>query len=129
MMIDMRVVLTVCQMLVRVTGVLLLVLGLLIWTENALGLISWHMLLGLVLVIALIVLAGVSVRAGVPVSLAASTIVVGLVLLALGVTQTSILLGSTHWIIQVVHLLLGLSAVMMGEIIGGRLRRLRLAAA
>lgn len=128
-MIGMRVAITVSHMLVRLTGVLLLIMGLLIWTENALGLIQWHMLLGLVLVIALIVLAATSVRAGVPVGLAIGAIVLAIVVLVIGMTQTGMLPGSTHWVIQVVHLVLGMAAVGIGEAIGGRLRRITLTTA
>src|SRR5215211_4774389 len=128
-MIAMHVVLTVAQWLVRITGVLLLILGLLIWTENMANLIAPHMLLGLVLVVSLLVLAALSTQAGVPVGLAASVAVLALVTLALGMVQTSLLPGSTHWLIEVVHLLVGMAAVGSGEAIGGRLRRIRLASA
>jgi hypothetical protein len=128
-MIGMRATLTISLMLVRVSGVLLLILGLLIWTEGTFGLIPIHMLLGLVLVVALWVLAAVSTRAGVPTGLAAGVGLGGLVVLVLGVTQASLLPGSGHWVIQIVHLLIGMAAVGSAEIIGGRLRRYREAAA
>jgi hypothetical protein len=128
-MIIMQRILTISLMLVRITGVLLLILGLLIWTEGASGLIPIHMLLGLVLVIAMWVLAAVSTRAGVPTGLAAGVAVTGLVVLLLGMTQASLLPGSFHWVIQILHLLIGMAAVGSGEVIGGRLRRNRLAAA
>jgi hypothetical protein len=122
----MRLILTISQMLVRFAGVLLLILGLLIWTEpGAGGLVPIHMLLGLVLVISMWVLAAVSTRAGVPVGLAAGVALGGLVVLLLGVTQTSLLPGSLHWVIQVLHLLVGMLAVGSAEAIGGRLRRVR----
>ena len=103
--------------------------GLLIWTEGAFGLIPIHMLLGLVLVLSMWVLAAVSTRAGIPTGLAAGVAVTGLVVLVLGMTQASLLPGSSHWVIQVVHLLIGMAAVGSGEAIGGRLRRNRLTAA
>jgi hypothetical protein len=125
----MRATLTIAQMLVRITGVLQLILGLLIWPEGVLSLISIHMLLGLVFVVSLWVLAAVSTRAGIPIGMAAGVAVGGLVVLVLGMTQTSLLPGSSHWVIQVLHLLIGMAAVGSGEAIGGRLRRMRLAAA
>jgi hypothetical protein len=125
----MRATLTIAQMLVRITGVLQLILGLLIWPEGILSLISIHMLLGLVFVVSLWVLAAVSTRAGIPIGMAAGVAVGGLVVLVLGMTQTSLLPGSSHWVIQVLHLLIGMAAVGSGEAIGGRLRRMRLAAA
>jgi hypothetical protein len=123
----MQVVLTVAQWVVRITGVLLLILGLLIWTEGMFALISVHMLLGLLLFVGLLVLAGLSPQAGVPVGLAAGVAVVAIVMLALGMTQASLLPGPNHWIIQILHLLVGMTAVGMGEAIGGRMRRARMA--
>jgi hypothetical protein len=122
----MQLTLTISQMLVRITGVLLLILGLLIWTEGATNLIMIHMLLGLILVISMWVLAGVSTRAGVSVGLAASVAIAGLIVLVLGVTQQSVLPNpSVHWIVQIVHLLIGMLAVGSAEAIGGRLKRAR----
>jgi hypothetical protein len=125
----MQVVLTVTQMLVRITGVLLLILGLLIWTEGMRDLVFPHIILGLVMVIALWLLAVVGARLGAPMGLAASVAVMGLIVLVLGMSQNSLLPGGAHWIIQVLHLLLGMAAVGMAEALGGRLRRIRLASA
>ncbi len=52
-----------------------------------------------------------------------------LIELALGILfwtvfQTRWLIGSNHWVIQVIHLLLGLSAIGLAEMIGGRYRRM-----
>jgi hypothetical protein len=125
----MHMTLTISQMLVRITGVLLLILGLLIWTEGATNLIMIHTLLGLLLVLSMWVLAAVSTRAGIPVGLAAGVAVGGLIVLVLGMTQRSLLPGSLHWIIQILHLLVGMLAVGSAEVIGGRLKRLRAPAA
>jgi hypothetical protein len=125
----MRVVLTVAQMLVRITGVLLLILGLLIWVEGMRDLVFAHTILGLVLVISLWVLAVVAARLGAPVGLAAGVAVMGLIALALGMSQASLLPGPNHWLIQGLHLLVGMAAVGIAEALGGRLRRIRLASA
>jgi hypothetical protein len=124
----MRTTLTIAHMLVRITGVLQLILGLLIWAENMNNLIGIHTLIGLVFVVSLWVLAAVSTRAGVPIGLAAGVAILGLIALAFGMAQVSLLPGSSHWVIQVLHLLIGMAAVASGEVIGGRLRRMRLSA-
>jgi hypothetical protein len=116
-------------MLVRITGVLQLILGLLIWAENMFSLVGIHTLIGLVFVLSLWVLAAVSTRAGVPTTQAAGVIILGLIVLVFGMVQTSLLPGSSHWIIQILHLLIGMAAVASGETIGGRVRRVRLAEA
>jgi len=125
----MQAILTISHMLVRISGVLLLILGLLIWTEGMRFLIQPHTLLGLVLVLSMWVLAAVSTRAGIPIGLAAGVAVTGLIVLVLGMTQGILLQGSLHWVIQVLHLLIGMGAVAGGEVIDGRLRRNRLSAA
>ena len=53
----------------------------------------------------------------------ASTFVVGLLLTIVGLYQDNWLIGSAHWVIQVIHLLLGLSAIGLGEMIAARTRR------
>jgi hypothetical protein len=119
---------TIAHWIVRITGVLQLLLGLLFWTGDALGLIPVHMLLGTLLVLALWLLAVSASQLGIPVGMAAGAGVLGLLVLIVGFGQTSMLPGSAHWVIQVIHLLLGLAAIASAEMIGGRLRRERLAA-
>lgn len=122
----MQTTLTIARMLVRITGVLLLILGLLFWGGDALGLIPLHMLLGLVLVLSLWLLAAVASQAGVPIGMAAGVALIGLITLILGLVQDSLVPGGAHWVIQVLHVLIGLAAIGSGEMIGGRLRRRRL---
>jgi hypothetical protein len=111
---------TVAQMLVRATGVLLIILGVLFWTGHALGLISIHMLLGLILVLSLWALAAFAARAGVSAGFVVFAIVWGIIVLALGMTQTRLLPGSAHWVIQVLHLLVGLAAMGIGDSLATR---------
>ena len=122
----MRVLLTVSQMLVRITGVLLLILGLLIWAEGMRNLVLPHILLGLILVISLWVLAATAARLGAPMGMAVGLFILALIVLVLGVNQQSLFASvpvGLIWVVQVVHLLLGMAAVGMAEALGGRLRR------
>ena len=125
----MQLLLTIAQMLVRICGVLLLILGLLIWTEGMAGLIGIHMLLGVILVISLIVVGVIALMRKAPPGMAVGLIVLALIVGWFGMAQTSILPGPNHWIVQVVHLLLGLAAVGMAEMVGGVMRRASLAPA
>jgi len=124
---DMSMTVTIAQWLVRITGVLELILGLLFWTGDARSLIPVHMLLGTLLVLGLWLLAASASQLGVPPGLTIGAAVLGLIVLLLGFTQTNLLPGGAHWIIQVLHLLVGIAAVASGEVIGGRLRRARAA--
>ncbi|MGN6359492.1 MAG: hypothetical protein ACTHMJ_07850 [Thermomicrobiales bacterium] len=113
---------TIAQWLVRCCGVVLIALGLLFWTENALSLVPIHMLLGLVLVLSLWTLAGLAARAGVNPGLVALAIVWGLIVPVLGMTQASLLPGSLHWIVRIVHLLVGLAAIWQAENLAERIK-------
>lgn len=106
---------TIAQMTIRITGVILIVLGILFWSGHALGLVQLHMLLGLILVLALWVLAFLGARAGVGASTVSLAIAWGIVVLFLGMTQASLLPGSAHWVIQLLHLLVGLAAMGIGD--------------
>ena len=121
---------TVSQWLVRITGVVLLILGLLLWTGDVPpSLIPVHILLGVVLVLSLWLLAATASTQGVPVGMTVGVAVLGLITLAFGLVQRGLVPGGAHWIIQGIHLLLGMLTVGSGEMIGGRLRRIKLAAA
>jgi hypothetical protein len=123
----MQIVLTLAQWLVRICGVLLLILGLLIWVERMTNLIGLHTQLGLLLFVSLVVLAALSTRAGVPIGMAVGVVVLAFVMVALGMTQATLLPDpGVHWLIQLLHLLVGMAAVGMGEALGGRMRRARL---
>jgi hypothetical protein len=97
--------------LVRILGTVMIVLGLLFWTGNALELIPVHMLIGIAVVLLLWALAGLAARAGVPAQLVGLAFAWGLVVPALGMAQDQILLGPAHWIIRLLHLLVGLVAL------------------
>lgn len=103
----------------------MIVLGLLFWTGNATGLVNEHMLLGIIVVLALWILAIVGMQKGLGVGLTLGAFLTGVVVLIVGMTQTRLMPGSSHIIIEVVHFLLGLLLISFGEIITGRLRRLR----
>jgi hypothetical protein len=109
-------------MIIRISGVILIILGVLFWTGHALGLVSLHMLLGLILVLALWTLAFIAARAGVGVGTAAFTIAWGIVVLFLGIAQTRLLPGPAHWVIEVLHLLVGLAAMGLGDALAKRIK-------
>lgn len=113
---------TVAQMTIRISGVLLLALGVFIWTGNFDQLIPYHRVLGFVLVIALWTLSFLAAREGVPIGLVAAAVAYGLIAPVVGLTQTTVLTGGLHWVIQVIHLLIGLGAVGWGEGLGQAIR-------
>jgi hypothetical protein len=103
------------QMGIRVLGVIQLVLGILFWTGNALGLVDLHQFIGILLVLALWTQAALAHRAGVPGGLVAGAAIYGLIVPIVGLTQRELLPGSAHWVIQVIHLLLGIGLIGLAE--------------
>jgi hypothetical protein len=116
----MRSTITGVQMFVRVAGVIQILLGLAFWTGNALGLVDLHQLLGILLVLALWTQAALAHRAGVPGGMVAGAAVLGLLVVIVGLTQRNLLPGSAHWVIQVIHLLLGIGLLGLAENLASR---------
>jgi len=118
-------VITIAVWVLRIAVLAAIILGILFWTGNAENLIPVHMLIGIIAVLSLWVigLAQGFIKGG-SFGLALATFIVGLALAIVGLYQQQWLLGSSHWIIQVIHLLLGLSAIGLGEMINGRTRRI-----
>lgn len=111
----MRTTTTVAQMLLRLFGVILIVLGIIFWTGNALSLVNLHMLIGVLFVLALWLLSGLAAAAHRSAGMVVLGFVWGIIVLALGMVQRGLMVGSAHWVIQVLHLLVGLAALGIGE--------------
>jgi hypothetical protein len=111
----MRSTVTALQMGIRVVWLVQLALGLAFWTGNALGLVDLHQLLGILLALGLWTQAALALRAGVPAGLVAGAAVWGLIVLVVGLTQRELLVGSAHWVIEVIHLLLGIGLIGLAE--------------
>lgn len=114
---------TVVQMLVRLVGTIILILGILMWTRILPNVISIHMLLGFILVVLLWTMAGLATRARVNLGLIALAVVWSLIVPIFGMTQSRLFPGSMHWVIQVLHLLVGLGAMGISEALASRIKR------
>ena len=113
----MRITANVLRILVSAIGVVMIVLGLLFWTGNAFALLPLHMLLGIALVLMLWIIAVMALVARVNPILALIALVWGLIVPILGITQDQLLPGSLHWLIQALHLLVGLVAIALANIL------------
>ena len=119
----------VAQWSLRIGFLLALLFGLGFWTGliPANGLVVIHMLLGLVVVAALWGLGLLQAARGGSLGLTVGTFVLGLVVAIFGLTQRQ-LWATVHnpgaiLTLQFVHLLLGISAIGLGEMCAGRIRR------
>jgi hypothetical protein len=110
-------------MVLRIAVLLNLMTGILFWTGNADSLVPVHMGLGILAVLSLWTLGFTqALTPGGGWGLAIGAAVFGIILAASGGAQDQILAGSSHWVIQGTHLLLGLVAIGFGELIGRRYR-------
>jgi hypothetical protein len=112
----------IAQMLVRGLGVILILLGITFWSGHALNLVNLHMAIGVLFVLSLWVLAGLAGAVHLPIRLVLLGVLWGVVVLWLGMVQRTMLVGSMHWIIRVLHLLVGLAAMGVGDSIGRRVK-------
>lgn len=112
------------SMSLRGLFVVMLILGVLLWTGALPD--GWkiaHMGLGIIFV-ALLWTIGVigALRTG-KIGLQVGSFVLGLLLAIVGMTQEGILRGSGHWVIQVIHLLLAVLSIGYAEMVVGRVKR------
>jgi len=118
-------------MVIRITsvvlsfaGLLALILGLLIWIAGASNLIQMHMLLGLLAVAALWVIGiGQALFKGGSWPIAICALIVGAIMVLLGWNQSALMVGPFHWVIQIVHLVLGLLVIGLGHMGTARYRK------
>jgi hypothetical protein len=112
---------TIARGLVRAAFIVQIVLGVIFWTGNALGLKNLHILIGFILVLALETIVVAAARRGVDTGLWVLAGVWGVVTVLLGISQENLLTGSAHWVIRVLHLLVGIGAIGLSESLAGRI--------
>lgn len=113
----------VSSWIVRICGAVQLVLGALIWFAPSRNYVPLHMLSGMLLVLALLTLAVLALRANGQRAMAVFTILWSVALPAFGVRHATILIGPTHWIIRLTHLVMGMIAIALGQRLAKHLRQ------
>jgi hypothetical protein len=111
-------------MTVRASGALALLLGLFLWPGTHDNLQGIHMAVGIILVLALFWLAAINVQHNGSMVFSVLAFVDGLALYFVGTQQATWLTGGAHWVIQILHVVLGLLAIGLGEMISARLARM-----
>lgn len=115
-------------MIVRASGALVLILGIFLWSGKFDNLKPIHMALGIILVLSLFWLAAINYQQRGSAIFSVLAFVDGVALYVVGTLQEGWLTNSAHWVIQVLHLLLGLFAIGLGEMISARLAKMAPAA-
>ena len=113
----------IAQMFVRVAGLALLILGIIIWTGHGASLVKTHALLGVVFVLSLWAVAIIGLASRIGYVLPARLIIWGIVIGWFGMSQRSLLVGSLHWTIQLLHVAVGLIAIGLAEVVSSRVRK------
>ena len=121
----MRPLTTIALILVGLTGMTQIVLGALLWTGHSLTLIPLHMQVGYAFVVLLWALAVLAVRDGASSSLAGLTFAWGVIVVVSGILQDRLLPGDAHWMINTLHLLIGLTALGLARMLVARIPRAR----
>jgi hypothetical protein len=114
----MRATAAISLWIVRVAGTLQLLLGALFWTGHAYSFLPLHIVSGVVIVMTLWTVAVLALVARTRRGLALFGLFWGLALPAFGMVQASVLVGSMHWIIRVLHLIMGLAAMALAGMLG-----------
>jgi hypothetical protein len=102
-------------MLLRVGAGVQLVLGIGLWTATWPTLVGVHMAVGIAFVLLLWTMAIIALAKRRSPGLAAAALAWGIVIAVVGMTQQGILPGPLHWIVRVVHLVIGLAAMPLAE--------------
>jgi hypothetical protein len=106
------------------SGALALILGLFLWTGTDLTLVSMHMLLGFLAVGSLWVIGiGQCFSQNRSWVIAGGALLVGALTVVLGLHQSTLMIGESHWVIQVTHLLLGVLTIGLGHMGTARFRK------
>jgi hypothetical protein len=113
----------------RICVVLAVILGILFWLniinpDTNSTILSVHQTLGLLTVLTLWIIGVMTLLRG-HVAIGVVALVWGALVLYVGLNQESMLPGSSHWLVQVLHLILGLGAIGLGETAARRYRRKR----
>ena len=117
-------VIRIASAVMSLAGLLALVSGLLFWTGTALDWIQLHMLLGFLTVGALWVVAiGQVLATNGSWVIVAAAVAVGAATIVLGMTQASLMVGDFHWLVEVLHLFLGILTIGLGHIGAARYRK------
>lgn len=119
----MKAIVVATRVILTLLGIALIVLGVLFWLGRSLSLLPLHMMLGGIFVLCMWLLSGLALYVRKGRALAAVVFVWGLIVPILGMEQLRLLPGSLHWIVQAVHLLVGLIAIGLAHALAGKILR------
>lgn len=108
---------------VRVLFVVQLLLGIGLWTGRLDNLMPVHITVGILFVFGLWTVAVISGRAGGNRVQVGVALVWGAVIPVVGLVQQGLFPGDLHWIVQVLHLAVGMAGIAQAEALASAVRR------
>jgi uncharacterized membrane protein len=114
----------ILQIVVGIAGLCALVLGLFIWITN-IDLTDIHMFFGLLVTLGLLVMSIIALTSRELRIWGVVGIVYAIIVLIFGVSQSNMLVGNLHWLIQTLHLLVSLGAIVLTGYLSARSRTLK----
>jgi hypothetical protein len=114
----------IIQIILGIASLGALTLGLLFWIAN-INLISIHMLFGLIVAMTLLVMSVMAVGTRGMSIWGVVGIVYALIVPIFGLTQSGILTGNMHWLIQTAHMLVGIGALALAGFMSVRYAALK----
>lgn len=106
----------------RLDGIVALILGIILWT-GSLGVLKIHILTGFIMSLTMLLIGLVGLFAHVKPALPIIAIVWALLLPYVGFAQLRPFPSPGHLIIQVIHLLIGISAIGIAEALTAKIKR------
>ena len=114
----------ILQIIVGIAGLCALVFGLFIWIAN-IDLTDIHMFFGLLVTLGLLVMSIIVLTTRRLRIWGMVGIVYAIIVLIFGVSQSTMLVGHLHWLIQTLHMLVGIGAIVLTGFLGAHYRTLR----
>ena len=109
----------ILQIVVGIAGLCARVLGLFIWIANS-DLTDIHMLFGLLVTLGLLVMSIIALTARGLRIWGVVGIVYAIIVPIFGELQATMLVGHLHWLIQTLHMLIGIGAIVLTGFLGAR---------
>ena len=106
--------------ILRLTFLASLALGIGLWMGHGYAFLQVHMWLGFIVTFALLLIVLLSFLARVRPALPLISLLWAIALPFIGIAQLRMMPGPNHWVVRVVHLLLGLGAIGLGEALAKR---------
>ena len=114
----------ILQIIVGLAGLCALVLGLLIWIAN-IDLTDIHILFGLLVTLGLLAMSIIALVARGLRIWGMVGISYPIILLIFGVAHSNLLVGNLHWLIQTLHTLVGIGALVLTGFLAARSMQLQ----